>query len=114
MERPGWIPERGRGGDGLRLLVQSTGLIADSLDMLADALVYGLSLRAVGGWLAHQRRAARTSGWLQIGLAALVLLDGLRRAGHSSEPPGAWMFGVGIALLVAWGGRRILWEASAG
>ena len=29
-------------------LAQSTGLIADSLDMLADAGVYGISLYAVG------------------------------------------------------------------
>ena len=29
-------------------LAESTGLIADSLDMLADAGVYGLSLYAVG------------------------------------------------------------------
>ena len=33
----------------LGLMVQSTGLIADSLDMLADALVYGISLSAVAG-----------------------------------------------------------------
>lgn len=30
------------------LIAQSTGLIADSLDMLADAAVYGVSLYAVG------------------------------------------------------------------
>lgn len=29
-------------------LSESTGLIADSLDMLADALVYGVGLYAVG------------------------------------------------------------------
>lgn len=29
-------------------IAQSTGLIADSLDMLADAAVYGISLYAVG------------------------------------------------------------------
>ncbi|MDX1812606.1 MAG: cation transporter, partial [Gammaproteobacteria bacterium] len=34
-------------------LAQSTGLIADSLDMLADAAVYGLSLYAVGKGIAH-------------------------------------------------------------
>ena len=38
-------------------LAQSTGLIADSLDMLADAFVYGLSLWAVGRASAAKLRA---------------------------------------------------------
>jgi Co/Zn/Cd efflux system component len=49
-------------------LAQSTGLIADSLDMLADALVYAVSLYAVGRAAALQDRAAILSGVLQMGL----------------------------------------------
>jgi Co/Zn/Cd efflux system component len=85
----------------LGLKVQSTGLIADSLDMLADALVYGLSLAAVNGNRLRQRRAARTSGWLQLALAALVLIDGVRRALGGSEPLGGWMMAVGLLALAA-------------
>lgn len=85
----------------LGLKVQSTGLIADSLDMLADALVYGLSLAAVDGNRLRQRRAARTSGWLQLLLAALVLIDGVRRALGGSEPRGGWMMAVGLLALAA-------------
>ncbi|MEB3165330.1 MAG: cation transporter, partial [Cyanobacteriota bacterium] len=64
----------------------STGLIADSLDMLADAGVYGLSLASVGRSPAQQRQAAVLSGRLQIALAAWVLLDVLRRTAFGSEP----------------------------
>lgn len=47
-------------------LAQSAGLIADSLDMLADAAVYGLSLYAVGKGVLQQAKAASVSGYLQI------------------------------------------------
>ncbi|MDX1342707.1 MAG: cation transporter, partial [Reinekea sp.] len=58
---------------------QSTGLIADSLDMLADATVYGLSLYAVGKGITKQVNAARLSGYLQILLGVGVLFEVLRR-----------------------------------
>jgi Co/Zn/Cd efflux system component len=79
----------------------STGLIADSLDMLADATVYAIALAAVGGVAVHQRRSARASGWLQLGLALLVLLDVGRRALAGAEPESAWMIAVGILALLA-------------
>jgi Co/Zn/Cd efflux system component len=83
------------------VLAQSTGLIADSLDMLADASIYAIALLAVGGSAAGQRRAARTSGWLQLGLAGLVLLDVARRAAAGSQPLEATMVTVGVVALVA-------------
>jgi Co/Zn/Cd efflux system component len=39
----------------------SMGLVADSLDMLADSIVYGLSLIAVGGTISRKRK---WPGWL--------------------------------------------------
>lgn len=60
-------------------LSNSMGLVADSLDMLADAFVYGLSLFAVGGTLGRKRSIARWSGYLQFGLAMLGLLEVVRR-----------------------------------
>lgn len=79
----------------------SSGLIADSLDMLADAGVYGLSLAAVGrsSWL--QCQAAVLSGRLQILLAVGVLLDVLHRSLAGSEPTSALMMGIGAMALVA-------------
>jgi cation transport ATPase len=61
------------------LLSGSMGLIADSLDMLADASVYALSLVAVGQAVAGQKRMARVSGYVQLGLAVLGLIEVLRR-----------------------------------
>lgn len=83
------------------LWAQSTGLIADSLDMLADAAVYGIALAAVGGSAASQRRSARISGWLQLALAVVVLLDVGRRLVQGSEPVSAAMMVVGALALVA-------------
>src|SRR5512146_3291995 len=60
-------------------LAQSSGLIADSLDMLADAAVYGLSLYAVGRAARTKLRAAHASGLLQGALALGVLADVVRR-----------------------------------
>jgi cation diffusion facilitator family transporter len=79
----------------------STGLIADSLDMLADAGVYGLSLGAVGRSMTQQRRTALLSGRMQIILAIWVLLDVLRRTALGSEPISALMVGIGSLALLA-------------
>lgn len=85
----------------LGLVAQSTGLIADSLDMLADATVYSISLYAVGKSAALKGKAARLSGIAQIALAALVLVDVLRRFLLGSEPVSALMMGVGTIALIA-------------
>ena len=82
-------------------LAESTGLIADSLDMLADAGVYGLSLYAVGKGIQHQAKAASISGILQIILGVGVLLEVLRRFLFGSEPESFLMMTVGSIALVA-------------
>ncbi len=82
-------------------LAESTGLISDSLDMLADAAVYGLSLYAIGRGLKKQIKAARLSGILQILLGTGVLLEVLRRLLLGSEPESLQIMGIGIAALVA-------------
>jgi cation diffusion facilitator family transporter len=79
----------------------SSGLLADALDMLADAVVYTLSLVAVGRSLKQQRRAAELSGWLQIALAVLVLADAVRRFIGGSEPLSGPMMVVGLLALIA-------------
>lgn len=82
-------------------LAQSTGLLADSLDMFADAGVYGLALYAVGRHAAHQLRAARLSGWLQLLLALGALTEVLRRALLGSEPEPLPMMGIAFLALCA-------------
>ncbi|MDH3903706.1 MAG: cation transporter [Xanthomonadales bacterium] len=80
---------------------ESTGLIADSLDMLADAGVYGLSLYAVGKGIQKQSRAANISGVLQIILGTGVLLEVMRRFVFGSEPESLLIMGGGAVALVA-------------
>lgn len=86
---------------GLGLAAESAGLVADSLDMFADAAVYGLALGAVGGRLARQKQAARAAGWLQALLAFGALAEVGRRVVFGSEPEPGWMVGVGLLALAA-------------
>ena len=83
------------------LLAQSTAVLADSLDMLADAGVYGIALYAVGRSPRVKARAAQWSGALQLLLGALVLLDIARRLLLGSEPVSLLMIGMGCVALLA-------------
>lgn len=69
------------------LMSRSMGLIADGLDMGADATVYALSLAAVGTAAARKKQLARISGYLQIGLAAIGLIEVIRRFIANDELP---------------------------
>lgn len=86
---------------GVGVAAQSTGLIADSLDMLADAAIYGLTLVAVGQTLARQQRAARLSGWVQMLLAFAVIGEVIRKAWFGSEPLDVAMIAMGLVALAA-------------
>ncbi len=85
----------------LGLIAQSTALIADSLDMFADAAVYGLALYAVGRAASLKIRAAHMAGWLQLALALGALSEVVRRFLFGSEPESALMMGVGLVALAA-------------
>jgi Co/Zn/Cd efflux system component len=82
-------------------LAESTGLLADSLDMLADATVYGIGLYAVGRSIDLKRRAARLTGWLQVVLAVGVLQEVVRRLAFGSEPEAPLMLGIALLALGA-------------
>ena len=86
---------------GLGVVAESTALIADSLDMLADAAVYGVGLYAVGRAANEKNRAASISGVLQITLGCVVVVDVLRRFYLGSEPDSLLMISVGMLALVA-------------
>lgn len=83
------------------LVAQSAGLIADSLDMFADAAVYGIGLYAVGRSMKHKARAAYASGIFQCLLGVGVVLEVVRRFVVGAEPVSALMIGVGLLALVA-------------
>lgn len=78
---------------------QSTGVLADSLDMLADALVYAVALYAVGRAPRLKTRAAFLSGGFQVLIALSIAADIIRRAITDSDPSSLLMFVVSIVAL---------------
>lgn len=82
-------------------LADSSALLADSLDMFADAAVYGIALFGVHRARATQLRAARVSGILQLFLAIGALTEVVRRVVYGSEPEAPLMVVVALAALIA-------------
>ena len=85
----------------LGIYAESTALIADSLDMLADAAVYSIGLYAVGRSVQAKNNAAKLSGIFQIVLGLIVVADVVRRYISGSEPDSFLMIVVGCVALVA-------------
>ncbi len=83
------------------IIGDSTALIADSLDMLADATIYAIGLYAVGRSLLVKAKAAHISGIFQVLLGLGVLLDIMRRFIVGSEPESMVMMVVGSVALIA-------------
>jgi len=82
-------------------IAQSAGLIADAMDMFADAGVYGVCLYAVGRSASLKRTAAKVSGYAQLILASLALVETIRRFILGSSPEPLSMIYVSlVALLV--------------
>ncbi len=65
----------------------SIALIADGLDMLADSIVYGLALYAVGRNTIKKNNIANLSGYIQLLLAIFGLIEVLRRFFGADELP---------------------------
>ncbi|MFZ2316110.1 MAG: cation transporter [Gammaproteobacteria bacterium] len=82
------------------VLAQSTGLIADSLDMLADASVYGLGLLAINRSTQFKNMTAMFSGSLLLLLSVWILLDVGRRAWFGSFPDSTVMIIIACISLV--------------
>lgn len=81
---------------------RSMGLVADSLDMLADSFVYGISLLAVGGTMVKKKKVAKLAGYFQLVLAVLGFVEVLRRfLGHEKLPNFETMIVVSLFALVA-------------
>lgn len=80
---------------------ESTALLADSLDMLADASVYAIALYATFGSMDTKRTSAKVSGMLQIALGFGVFVEVVRRAITGSDPISLLMIGAGCIALIA-------------
>jgi Co/Zn/Cd efflux system component len=78
------------------------GLVADSLDMLADSIVYGLALIAVGGTVIRKKNIAKFAGYFQILLAVIGFIEVVRRfIGVEKMPNFQTMISVSIVALIA-------------
>jgi len=81
-------------------LGDSSALIANGLDNLADAAVYALSLVALSRGAKWKTRAATVSGVMLLVFAAGVLLDVVRRYFLGSEPVGVTMMAMSAGAAI--------------
>lgn len=80
---------------------RSMGLVADSLDMLADAIVYALSLYAVGHATSRKKQIAKISGYFQMALAIFGLAEVIRRfLGYEDVPAFQTMIVISLFALI--------------
>ena len=81
-------------------IAQSTGLLADALDMLSDATAYAIGLVAIGRTARFKANAALLSGSVLLLLGLGVLVEVRRRLLHGAEPASGWMIGIALLSLV--------------
>jgi cation diffusion facilitator family transporter len=86
---------------GAGLLSGSTALLADSLDMLGDSLVYGFSLFVLHRSLTWRARAALLKGGIMAVFAVGVLLESLARLAAGVPPMVPIMAAIGTLALIA-------------
>lgn len=86
---------------------QSTGMLADALDMLTDGVAYALALMAITRGPTFKRNTARWSGVVLIVLGGAIVIDVIRRTIYGSEPLGLAMmaystlsFAVNLSVLM--------------
>ena len=84
------------------VISRSMGLIADSLDMLADAIVYSMALFAVGGTVLRKNTVAKFAGYFQLTLALIGVVEVIRRfIGAESLPDFKMMIIISALALFA-------------
>ena len=81
------------------IAANSTGLVADGLDMLADASAYAIALAAVGHGSRFKSNAATLSGVLLLLLGLGVLVEVVQRFVSGEPPEGVWMIVVAAVAL---------------
>src|SRR5947207_9638195 len=93
------------------LLSHSTALLADSVDMLGDAIVYGFSLYVVGRGVVWQARAALLKGGIMAAFDAGVLAEVVVKIARGLVPSPDLMIGIGCLAFAANGAVLIfLWR----
>lgn len=83
------------------LVAGSTALLADSLDMLGDALAYGVTLYAVGRGALWKARAASVKGVLMAAFGMFVLVEAAVRSLSVQVPNYETMGAIALIALLA-------------
>jgi cation diffusion facilitator family transporter len=83
------------------LAANSTALLADSVDMLGDAIVYGFSLYAIGRGLVWQSRAAFLKGSIMAAFGLGILVQVALKLTRGLTPGVETMSIVGVVALAA-------------
>lgn len=83
------------------VVARSTALLADSLDMLGDAVVYGFSLFVVSRSASWQASAALLKGIIMAIFGAGILAEATVKAMSGPVPAAAMMTGFGFLALFA-------------
>lgn len=93
---------------GAGLWAHSSALQADSVDMLMDAVVYGVSLAALNRTSLARARAGLLNGSLELVLAAGILAQLAHQIVAGAQPLGLFMIVVGAIALTANAGSAAL------
>jgi cation diffusion facilitator family transporter len=83
------------------IVAHSTALLADSVDMLGDAIVYGFSLYVVARAPLWQRRAALLKGCVMAGFGIGIAVEVASKLARGLTPEAGIMWAVAVAALVA-------------
>jgi Co/Zn/Cd efflux system component len=83
------------------LVAHSTALLADSVDMLGDAIVYGFSLYVIGKGVVWNARAAFLKGLIMAAFGLGVLAHIVFKVLHGMVPKAEVMGLVGLMALAA-------------
>ena len=83
------------------IIAHSTALLADSVDMLGDAIVYGFSLYVIARAPTWQTRAALLKGIIMAGFGIGIVVEVAAKLARGLTPEAAIMWAVALAALVA-------------
>jgi cation diffusion facilitator family transporter len=83
------------------IMARSTALLADSLDMLGDALVYGFSLFVIARSARWKAAAALSKGLVMVAFGLGVVFEGVHKVTHPVIPEVETMGMIGLLALAA-------------
>jgi Co/Zn/Cd efflux system component len=83
------------------VIARSTALLADSVDMLGDAIVYGFSLYVIGRAPVWQSRAALLKGGIMAAFGVGVLIEVGTKLARGVTPEASIMWAIALLALAA-------------